>query len=102
MAPKPSSVNWYPQRALRDGRDYDEIIKSSNVTGFLLDSGGAGAATYEEYAKATIVGTPEQVRERLQALVDVGVDYIIISIPRVAYDQEPLRQFVRDVILHFA
>jgi len=42
------------------------------------------------------------VRERLQALVDVGVDYIITSIPRVAYDQEPLRRFARDVIPHFA
>ncbi len=38
----------------------------------------------------------------INALVDVGVDYIITSIPRVAYDQEPLRRFARDVIPHFA
>ena len=61
-----------------------------------------GDQPYEQYSKGTIVGTPGVVRERLQALVDAGIDYLIVSIPRVAYDQAPLRRFAREVIPLFA
>ena len=93
------------------GRDYAEITKSTGLSVFLLEPGSnAESATVqardgvslEEYMQNTVVGTPEQVRERIQALVDVGIDYVIVSIPRVAYDQEPLRRFAREVIPLFA
>jgi alkanesulfonate monooxygenase SsuD/methylene tetrahydromethanopterin reductase-like flavin-dependent oxidoreductase (luciferase family) len=60
-----------------------------------------GKQSYEEYTKGTIVGTPDQVTERLQRIVDAGADYFIVTIPRVAYDQEPLRRFAQEVMPHF-
>jgi alkanesulfonate monooxygenase SsuD/methylene tetrahydromethanopterin reductase-like flavin-dependent oxidoreductase (luciferase family) len=57
-----------------------------------------GDRPYGDYAKRTIVGTPEMVRERLQPVIDVGIDYFIVTIPREAYDQEAVRRFAREVI----
>ena len=34
-------------------------------------------------------------------LVDAGVDYFIVSIPRVAYDQEPLQRFAQEIMPQF-
>ena len=93
------------------GRDYDEIVKSTGVTVHLLDEGvdpetatalARGDKPYQVYARDTIVGTPEQVLERFQVLVDAGIDYFIVSIPRVAYDQGPLHRFAQEVIPAFA
>jgi len=38
----------------------------------------------------------------LEAAADVGIDYIIICLPGVAYDQTPVRRFAEEVIPHFA
>jgi alkanesulfonate monooxygenase SsuD/methylene tetrahydromethanopterin reductase-like flavin-dependent oxidoreductase (luciferase family) len=57
-----------------------------------------GARSYDEYATGTIVGTPEMVRERLQPVIDAGIDYFIISIPREAYDHDAVRRFASEVI----
>ncbi len=93
------------------GRNYDEITKSTSATVHLVESEGSaeketalarGEQSYEEYAKGTIVGTPEQVAERLRPLVDVGVDYFIVSIPRNAYDQGPQTRFAREVVPLFS
>src|SRR5215208_4234265 len=82
------------------GRDYEEIIKSTGAEIHLIENeanaeqGTAqarGDRSYEEYASETIVGTPEMVRERLQPMIDAGIDYFIVTIPREAYDQEPVR-----------
>lgn len=90
------------------GRDYNDIIKSSNVN-IVLVKPGADIAAATEKVRATygwsvdqlhqnaIVGTSEQVAERLQALADVGIDYFITYFPRVAYDHTPLYQFAEEV-----
>jgi F420-dependent oxidoreductase-like protein len=89
------------------GRNYDEIIKSTNVRVHLIENEAnaehetaqaRGDQAYDEYAKNTIVGTPEMVRERLQPRIDAGIDYFIVTIPREAYDQEAVRRFAREVI----
>jgi hypothetical protein len=41
------------------------------------------------------------VRERLQPMIDAGIDYFIVTIPREAYDQEPVRRFAGEVIPMF-
>jgi F420-dependent oxidoreductase-like protein len=88
------------------GRNYDEIIKSTGTTVHLVESAGTaeqetalarGNQSYEEYARNTIVGTPEQVKERLQPYVDIGIDYFIVSIPRNAYDTTSQDRFAREV-----
>ncbi len=92
------------------GRDYGAIIKSAEVDVVLTDEGEdpeqatarwrAGAA-FGEYAARTVIGPPSRVQAHLREMVDAGIDYFIIYMPGVAYDQEPLRRFAREVIPAF-
>lgn len=90
------------------GRDYESIIRSSNVNIVFLKPGDDIEratenirATYgwsvEQLRQAAIVGTPDQVAESLQALADAGVNYLITYFPRIAYDHEPLQIFAEQV-----
>ncbi|ACZ42237.1 Luciferase-like monooxygenase [Thermobaculum terrenum ATCC BAA-798] len=92
------------------GRNYDEIIKSTGVTVHLVRPGqdpreatwrARGRQSFEEYSRNVIVGTPDEVAERLQTIVDAGANYFIVTLPRVAYDTEPLHWFAEEVIPHF-
>lgn len=96
------------EHCARLGRDYDAIIKSTNANIVFLKPGDDLAAatervraTYrwsvEELERNAIVGTPEQVAERLQAAVDAGATYLITYFPRIAYDHEPLQIFAEEV-----
>jgi F420-dependent oxidoreductase-like protein len=93
------------------GRNYDDIIKSSNANIVFLKPGDDIAAatepvraTYnwsvEDLQRSAIVGTPEQVVEQLQALADAGITYFITYFPRIAYDHEPLHIFAEQVAPH--
>jgi F420-dependent oxidoreductase-like protein len=95
------------------GRNYDDIIKSSNANIVFLKPGDDIAAatekvraTYdwsvEDLQRSAIVGTPEQVVERLQQLADAGIDYFITYFPRIAYDHEPLHIFAEQVAPHLS
>jgi F420-dependent oxidoreductase-like protein len=93
------------------GRNYDEILKTSNYAVHLVESEASaeretaqarGSQSYEEYAQGTIVGTPEMVRERLQPYVDLGIRYFVITIPRNAYDLTMQNRFAREVVPLFA
>jgi F420-dependent oxidoreductase-like protein len=90
------------------GRNYDEIIKSTNFNIVFLKPGDDIAAateqvraTYrwsvEEMQRSAVVGTPQQVAERLQAAADAGANYFITYFPRIAYDHEPLHIFAEEV-----
>ena len=46
-------------------------------------------------------GTPDRVVEWLLPVVEASVNYFIVSIPRVAYELDPLRQFAQEVMLRF-
>jgi F420-dependent oxidoreductase-like protein len=100
------------------GRDFGEIVRSSNFNvvvadteaeveaklaamaervGHLLDDAeayidrvftGAGAAA----------GTPEQVIEKIASFGDLGMSYAIIYFPDVAWDPSSLELFARDVM----
>jgi alkanesulfonate monooxygenase SsuD/methylene tetrahydromethanopterin reductase-like flavin-dependent oxidoreductase (luciferase family) len=91
------------------GRDYDEIIKSTEINCVLLngetDREQATAATrelldvsYEEFSKSYWVGTSEEIAEQLRPVIDAGIDYVIHYVLRVAYDHRPMQQFAREVI----
>ncbi len=89
------------------GRNYDDIVKSTSVNVFLVDEGAKpedatvaarGAMSHEEFSQSFWVGTPQEIAARMQPLVDAGADYIITYLPRLAYDQEPLRRFASEVI----
>ncbi|MBM4411862.1 MAG: LLM class F420-dependent oxidoreductase [Chloroflexi bacterium] len=92
------------------GRDYATIAKSTNLNVFMINPGedperatakARGKASLEDFRKATFVGTPEQVRERVGQLVDAGADYIIAYLPRVAYERERVAQFAEEVVKRF-
>ncbi len=92
------------------GRDYASITKSTNLNVYMINPGddpeqatakARGKASLEEFRKATFVGTPEQVRERVGQLVDAGADYIIAYLPRVAYERERVAQFAEEVANRF-
>jgi F420-dependent oxidoreductase-like protein len=96
------------------GRDYNEIIKSSNLMIHSIPTGAdperatermrrATGESFEEYVKSDmLVGTTEAVIERIGQLVDAGIDYVIVYLPLVAYDHEPMQRFVEDVMPAFA
>lgn len=92
------------------GRNYDEIVRSTTINVHLIrrdddaeraTAQSRGGQSYMEYARSTIVGTPEQIVERLHTLVDAGVNYFVIYMPRVAYDVDQVQWFSREVMHHF-
>ncbi len=93
------------------GRDYGTIVKSTSLNVFLLEDGAdpakataatQGATALEDFQTQFWVGTADQIRERLRPVVEAGIDYVIVYLPRLAYDQEPLRRFDREIIPAFA
>jgi F420-dependent oxidoreductase-like protein len=92
------------------GRDYDEIIKSAEADVFLLREGEdpeaatahvRGERSLAEFVKGTIVGDPAQVRDHIQGLVDAGIDYVIVYMPHLAHDREPIGRFAEEIIPAF-
>ena len=94
------------------GRDYDTIIKSMDVNLFPLRPGEdpetATVAlrrpldmTLDNLRNISFVGTPDEITEYLQQLADAGIQYFIVTLPRLAYDQEPLSRFAETVIPRF-
>jgi F420-dependent oxidoreductase-like protein len=82
------------------GRDYEEIIKSTAVTVELVEKekDASKAKVASTRGSSTYAGTPEMVAEELQTLVEVGIDYFIVTVPRNAYAQEPQTRFAREVV----
>jgi len=90
-----------------EGRDYGEITRSTSVNVYLLEEGenpeeataeARGSQSYAEYSQQFMVGTAEQIIERLKPLADAGVDYFITYLPRVAYEPEMVERFGREVV----
>jgi F420-dependent oxidoreductase-like protein len=93
------------------GRNYDEIIRSTSVNLHLVEPGddpaqatalARGKTAFDEYSKSFWVGTPDEIAERLQPVIDAGANYIIVYLPRVAYDPQPVRTFAREVLPRFS
>ncbi len=93
------------------GRDYEEITRSNSVNVYLLEEGedpdsatalARGGMSYDEYSRRFMVGTAEEISERLQPLVETGVNYFQVYLPRVAYETEMVERFSREVIPNFS
>ncbi|HEX2622892.1 MAG TPA: TIGR03560 family F420-dependent LLM class oxidoreductase, partial [Phototrophicaceae bacterium] len=93
------------------GRNYDELIRSTNMNVVLLNPGDdpekvtapiRGKIPYEEYAKGAFVVTAQQLTDHIGQLMDLGINYLITYFPRVAYDHGFLEHFASDVMPHFA
>ena len=99
------------------GRDFDEITRSANFNVVvaeteaeipaLLDRYEAhyaktvpakAAGVREEFRTGPLVGTPEQLVEKLQSFAAAGLGYTICYFPLVAYDGSALELFEREVL----
>ncbi len=102
------------------GRDYDTIVKSTSLNLFPIDPGtnpvtatakARGRYSVDEFreigagggsgAPADIASTQE-IRIRLEQLQEAGIQYVVVYIPGVAYDHEPLHRFATGVVPAFA
>jgi len=82
-----------PQEAKRICANFDEICRRV----------GRNPSEVEKSVSIRppqLVGTKEEVRGRIQALADAGVQHFIISLP-APYDRELLRRFAKEVIPTF-
>jgi F420-dependent oxidoreductase-like protein len=77
------------------GRDYNEIIKSTNLNIFPIEKGedperatakARGAVPWEQFAAQTQIGTTDELAERVAGVLAAGADYVIFYVPGVAYD----------------
>jgi F420-dependent oxidoreductase-like protein len=93
------------------GRDDAEIIKSTNIFLHLVENeanaerettAARGKTPYEEYARTYVVASAETAARRIEALVAAGIDYVILHMPRLAYDQTPVLRFASEVIPRFS
>jgi F420-dependent oxidoreductase-like protein len=103
------------------GRDFGEITRSSNYNVFIGEtqreiddklawyadhlSTSLGEAAAAEYARRTsqqgLVGTPEQIVERLQGMERLGMTYAIGYFADAAYDRSSIELFESKVIPAF-
>ncbi len=92
------------------GRNYDEITRSTSTNLFLLHPGedpatataaARGQMSLEEYSRAFWVVTPDEFKKRVDALIAAGINYIILYMPRVAYDQTMVRYFAESVMPNY-
>lgn len=98
--------NVLRQHCENAGTDYDKIIKSVHSFIVLLEPGeDADQATkyrgdmdLETVLKNNIVGTSQQVAERLNDLVEAGADYFIIYLRNRLAQMDTLRMFAEEVI----
>ena len=93
-------------------RDYDAIIKSSNMNVYPIEAGAdpeqatapmqkALGMTYDQLRGMAVIGTPDEIAAQVRARVDVGVNYVIFYVPRVAYDHTRLQILAEQVAPQF-
>lgn len=93
------------------GRNFDEIEISWAGASLVTDSqaekdallqGWAAAfgVTPEQYAPGALVGTVAEVRDRIHALIDVGVTHFI-PIANAPFNHDSLRRFAEEVMPSF-
>lgn len=90
------------------GRDYDEIIKSTSINVFPIADGedkekakekafrGLPALAQERLGDP--IKTVSEIKSEIEQLVEAGADYVIVYMPSLAYDHEPLQRFAEEII----
>jgi len=90
------------------GRNYDDIVKSAEAEVLVIRKGDdperarARARGYGGFREGTLVADADAVAAYLRTLIEAGIDYFIMYIPGVAYDQESLHRFETEVIPQLA
>jgi F420-dependent oxidoreductase-like protein len=77
------------------GRDYDQIIKSTGINAFPIDKGAdprtataqaLGPMNWEKFSHDNLIGTEDEIANKVEAALEAGADYVIFYVPGVAYD----------------
>jgi len=93
------------------GRDYEEITRSTSIDVYLLEEGedpeeataqARGGVSYDKYTQRFMVGTAEEIVERLRPMVETGVNYFIVYLPRLAYEPDMVERFAKEVVPNLA
>jgi alkanesulfonate monooxygenase SsuD/methylene tetrahydromethanopterin reductase-like flavin-dependent oxidoreductase (luciferase family) len=82
----------------RDAAEVDERLRQIEERYRPHLSPEALASTVESYRSGPLVGTPEQVVERLTALQAEGMTYAIAYFQEAAYDDTGIRLFAEQVL----
>ncbi|MGN6030439.1 MAG: LLM class F420-dependent oxidoreductase [Thermomicrobiales bacterium] len=92
------------------GRNYDEIVKSTEVFVYPLTPGAdpvastvtlresMGGLSWEDFTSRHWVGTPDDLAERLRPALEAGSDYVILYVPGLAYDLDPMHLLEEGVV----
>jgi F420-dependent oxidoreductase-like protein len=93
------------------GRDISEITISTNIQNIHLLRDGedpnqlpawvTGPLTPDLYRQNTQAMTVDQLAANIEAVVAAGANYVNIYFAGLAYDQEPLQRFAREVMPRF-
>ena len=92
------------------GRDYDEIIKSTSFNVFPIDKGddpqratekALGPMDREKFDNDNLIGTEDEIADKVEASLEAGADYVIFYVPGVAYDLDLVTR-VEQVAKRFA
>ena len=95
------------QHCLDAGRNYDDIVKSTSINVFPIAKGAdperataraRGKTSYADFASGVTVGDAAAIRDRIEPLIEAGIDYLITYIPGIAYDHEAMHRFESEVI----
>jgi F420-dependent oxidoreductase-like protein len=93
------------------GRDPSEIIRSSQLRFFVIEPGQdgetvtatfRGAMSYDEFLTSYEVATIDDIKRRVQELIDAGIDYVIMYLCNVAYFPEIISGVAAEVIPEFS
>lgn len=97
------------------GRDVSEITSTTNLNIVVRSTEAEAKAVVDEVIARTdsalapeqagdafkpsgaVIGTPEQVAERIRAMQDAGCEYLIAYMPEVAFDTDGIEAFEREV-----
>jgi F420-dependent oxidoreductase-like protein len=89
------------------GRNYGDIVKSTSLNVYPIEKGAnperataraRGSMSYADFAGQVTVGDAALIRDKIEPLMEAGIDYFITYIPAVAYDHEPLHRFEAEVM----
>jgi alkanesulfonate monooxygenase SsuD/methylene tetrahydromethanopterin reductase-like flavin-dependent oxidoreductase (luciferase family) len=57
---------------------------------------------FDEYASGFLIGTPKDVAEKVEQMAEVGIDYVIMYVTRVAYEPALVDLLDSEVVRKFA
>ncbi|WP_328990715.1 LLM class F420-dependent oxidoreductase [Kribbella sp. NBC_01245] len=86
------------------GRNYDDIAISTGINAFPIDAGddpqkatakAMGPQNWEKFSKDNLIGTEDEIADKVEAALEAGANYIIFYTPGVAYDLDLVERMER-------